>query len=115
MRDALRHNHALRQSLKTGLLTAAILLLGVLGVANLRIATVVTPRTEDGYGEPIRYTLAVTEVWSLLLDRLPFQAPALLERGTLVFLLAAASVALAYALAAALRLPGAERGTRDAA
>lgn len=114
MKDALMHNHALRQSVKTGLLTAAILLIGALGVANLRIATVVTPRTADGYGAPVRYTLAVTEVWSLLLDRLPFQAPAPLERGVLLLLLAAASVALAYALAAALRLPGAERGTREA-
>ena len=105
---ALKDNHPLRQSLATGLLTALILALLVAGVRSARVATAVTPRTEDGgYGEPIRRTLPVVEVWGLLLDRLPAEVPGLLGREVLLLLLPVAAVAAAYLLAATLRLPGA--------
>lgn len=85
----------------TALLTAALAGLFALGVAWGRVAVRV--------GEAEWRALPVADVWRAPLDHLPPQAPDLLGRGVLMGLLALAVPALAYVLAATLRLPDAKR------
>jgi hypothetical protein len=66
----------------------------------------------DGVG--LERTVPVREVWGILLERLPTGVPGLPGRDAFVVLLALAGVAAAYLLVAALRLPSAERGMRNA-
>ena len=81
----------------TALLTALLVGIFVLGVARGRLVV------RDGGG--VERVVPVIDVWRVLLDRLPPQAPGLLARGPLLVLLALATLAAAYALVATLRLP----------
>lgn len=94
-------------SVDTALLTTFLVALFVLGVAVGKVVA------RDGVG--IYRTLPIAEIWRLLLDRLPPQAPAWLGRELLLTLLILAFFALAYVLAAILRLPPAAPDPADAA
>lgn len=84
-------------SVDTALLTTFLVALFVLGVSGGQVVA------RDGVG--IYRTLPIAEIWRLLLDRLPPQAPVWLGRELLLALLILAFFALGYVLAATLRLP----------
>ncbi len=84
----------------TALLTVA--LAGLLAFAAERGEVIVRVPRDNVW---LYYPASVAGIWRALLDRLPPEAPGLLERGPLTILLALAGLAFAYAIVATLRLP----------
>ncbi len=89
-----------RPGVVTALLTVA--LAGLFAFAAERGEVIVRVPRDNVW---LYYPASVAGIWRALLDRLPPEAPGLLERGPLAILLALAGLAFAYAIVATLRLP----------
>ncbi|CAA9590035.1 MAG: hypothetical protein AVDCRST_MAG88-4718 [uncultured Thermomicrobiales bacterium] len=113
MRDRWQGRAAIRPAIRRGIVTTLLTtwVAGLIALAVTRGQLVVRVVRD---GEGLEWTMPVSEVWGIVLERLPAGVPGLPGREAFVVLLALAGVAAAYLLVATLRLPSAERGGRNA-